>query len=670
MPPEPSPPRQRRDNDRPTPWRVEGGPPDEGDKRGGPMNMRRLPGGRRFLYFVLALLALNFLFASLVPSKPDRIAVPYTQFLRQVDANNVKELTSRGEQIQGTFKNKVDPENSDHSAATKFETFRPQFAPADDQLLSELRSKGVVVNAKPLDEGRSFIADLLLFFGPTILLVALFVFLARRGAGAAGLSGLGRSRAKRYDAATTPRTTFEDVAGIDEAEDELEEIVDFLRNPDKYRRLGATIPKGVLLSGPPGTGKTLLARALAGEADVPFFSISASEFIEMVVGVGASRVRDLFTQAKTAAPSIIFIDELDAIGRQRGGGASLGGHDEREQTLNQILTEMDGFTGAEGVIVLASTNRPDVLDPALLRPGRFDRRITVNPPDVRGRKAILEVHTRSVPLDPDVDLAGIAATTPGMVGADLRNLINEAALLAARRGHDKVTSADIYNSFEKLVLGTERRITLSDEERERTAYHEAGHALLGMLEPGADPVRKVSIVPRGRALGVTFQAPESDRYGYDTRYLLGRIIGALGGRAAEELVYGTITTGAESDLEQVTRIARSMVGRWGMSEEVGLVSVLPEPGEPYLPGADGASDATRELVDREVRRIVDECYVRSLDGLREHRERLDALAAALLERETLDQDEAYRAAGFEPGEAPGDRPTPGLVKEPARPDEW
>jgi cell division protease FtsH len=637
------------------------------------MGMPRPPGGRRFLYFVLGLLALNFVIASLVPSKPNRANVPYTQFLAEVDKSNVRDLTSQGDKIEGTFKHQVTPQKFDgqqDKPNTRFSTLRPALAPADDPLLGELRAKGVVVNAKPLDSGRSFFADLLLFFGPTLLLVALFVFAARRTAAMAGggLSGLGRSRAKRYDVAQQTRTTFADVAGIDEAEDELEEIVDFLKTPDKYRQLGAMIPKGVLLSGAPGTGKTLLARAVAGEADVPFFSISASEFIEMVVGVGASRVRDLFTQAKAAAPSIIFIDELDAIGRKRGGSSSLGGHDEREQTLNQILTEMDGFDGSEGVIVLASTNRPDVLDSALLRPGRFDRRIAVNPPDVAGREKILEVHTRSVPLADDVDLKSIAATTPGMVGADLRNLVNEGALLAAKRGHERVQSADFYNAFEKIVLGTERRITLSEAERERTAYHEGGHALLGMLEPGADPVRKVSIVPRGRALGVTFQSPESDRYGYDTSYLLGRIVGALGGRAAEEIVYGSVTTGAESDLEQVTHIARSMVGRWGMSDVIGLVSVLPQDDEQVFPGSDGTSEATRELVDREVRRIVEDCYSRAVEQLREHRERLDSLARELLARETLDEDDAYRAAGFERGQAPGDRPVPGLLKEPSTPD--
>ena len=394
---------------------------------------------------------------------------------------------------------------------------------------------------------------------------------------------------------------------------------------------------------------------------MPFFSISASEFIEAIVGVGASRVRDLFKQAKEAAPAIIFIDELDAIGRSRGAGSSFGGNDEREQTLNQILTEMDGFTGTEGVIVLAATNRPEILDQALLRPGRFDRRVFVQPPDRDGRRKILEVHTRSVPLADDVDLAAIAATTPGMVGADLRNLVNEAALTARQaRPSTRVTAADFTDALEKIILGTERRITLSPEERERTAYHESGHAVLGMLEPGADPVRKVSIIPRGQALGVTFQSPESDRYGYGENYLYGRIVGALGGRAAEEIIYGDVTTGAESDLEQVTSIARQMVGRWGMSDAVGLVSVLPRPGEQTFPGVDGNSPAesTRELVDAEVRRIVDECYQRAVTTLRENRHRLDSLAKALLEHETLDEADAYAAAGFDRSAAPPPVPAP------------
>ena len=479
------------------------------------------------------------------------------------------------------------------------------------------------------------------------MLVGLFVFFMRRTA-MGGIGGIGRSKAKLADPSAR-RTTFDDVAGIDDAEEELAEIVDFLRTPERYRRLGATIPKGVLLSGPPGTGKTLLAKAVAGEAEVPFFSLSASEFVEMIVGVGASRVRDLFEQAKKVAPAIIFIDEMDAIGRSRASGMSLGGHDEREQTLNQILTEMDGFTGSEGVIVLAATNRPEILDAALLRPGRFDRRVVVSPPDLTGRRAILEVHARGVPLGADVDLSAVAAATPGFVGADLKNLVNEAALMAARRNHERVHQADFTDAFEKVVLGTARNIMLTQEEKSRTAFHESGHALLGMLTVGADPVRKISIIPRGRALGVTIQAPDADRYDYDAAYLRGRIIGLLGGRAAEEVVYGNVTTGAESDLEKVTQIARRMVGRWGMSDAIGPVAVLPGPGDdPMLfPGVDTVAPQTRELVDAEVRRIVEECYAEAIRLLSENRDKLDALSATLLERETLDEIDIYRVVGIE-----------------------
>jgi cell division protease FtsH len=425
----------------------------------------------------------------------------------------------------------------------------------------------------------------------------------------------------------------------------------------------------VLLSGPPGTGKTLLARAVAGEARVPFFSISASEFIEAIVGVGASRVRDLFDQAKKVAPAIVFIDELDAIGRARGGSFAAGGVDEREQTLNQILTEMDGFQGNEGVVVLAATNRPEVLDPALLRPGRFDRRVSVSPPDQNGRRKILEVHTRHVPLAPDVDLAAIAAATPGMVGADLANLVNEAALTAAEQRHQQVDAGDFGTALEKTVLGTVRGIVLAPEEKLSTAYHESGHALLGMLTPGADPVRRVTIIPRGQALGVTVQTPQADRYGYSQKYLRGRIVGALGGRAAEELVYADVTTGAESDLEQATQIARQMVGRWGMSPAVGPVSVLPPPGQDQPFGLDGVAPATKELVDTEVRRLIDDCYAEALRTLGSNRERLDRLASTLFDRETLEEDEAYSAAGVRPdmapaavarGETPGGGRAPGM----------
>jgi cell division protease FtsH len=625
--------------------------PGDGAGQGLGRRMASMPGGNRFWLILLVLLVINYVIAGQASTGPSRLQVPYSFFRAEVGSGNVAEVTSTGDTIEGDFKKETaPPKGVDGSPSTHFKTERPAFA--DDGLIDLLLQKNVVINAHPIDEGQPLWQTLLFGFGPTILLVGLFVLLMRRAQSAAGgaLGGFGRSRAKRYDAAEAKEEVdFEDVAGIDEAEDELVEVVDFLRNPGRYTKLGASVPRGVLLSGPPGTGKTLLARAVAGEAGVPFFSLSASEFIEAIVGVGASRVRDLFAQAKAAAPAIIFIDELDAIGRARGGGATLGGHDEREQTLNQILTEMDGFSGSEGVIVIASTNRPEVLDTALLRPGRFDRRVTVNPPDQTGRKLILEVHTRGVPLGDDVDLQAIAASTPGMVGADLRNLVNEAALTAARRNHERVQLADFTDSLEKIVLGAERRIVLSAAERERTAYHESGHALLGMLQPGADPVRKISIIPRGRALGVTFQSPESDRYGYSADYLRGRLIGSLGGRAAELLIYNDLTTGAESDLEQATRIARMMAGRWGMSEAVGPVSVLPGPNdEPMLfPGVSQPSERTRELVDGEARRILDECADAALVRLREHRDQLEALARALLEHETLDEADAYRIAGID-----------------------
>ena len=533
----------------------------------------------------------------------------------------------------------------------QFTTERPTFA--NDHLFQQLQARGVTVNAKPPDQGAPLWEQLLLGLGPGLLLAGLLWWFWRRGGMSAlgGMGGMSRSRARRYDPGSGQRTTFADVAGIDEVKDEVAEIVDFLRDPGRYRRLGAQIPHGVLLSGQPGTGKTLLARAVAGEADVPFFSISASEFVEMIVGVGASRVRDLFDQAKQVAPSIIFIDELDAIGRARGR-TSVGGSDEQEQTLNQILTEMDGFTGDEGVVVLAATNRPDVLDPALLRPGRFDRRVTISAPDRAGRRQILAVHARSVPLAASVDLDALAAATPGMVGADLANLVNEAALLAARRSHDKVMMPDFSDALEKIYLGTARGIVLSPVERERTAFHESGHALLGMLTPGADPVRKISIIPRGQALGVTFQAPQSDRYDYSEAYLRGRITGALGGRAAEEVVYGDVTTGAENDLEHASDIARQMAGRWGMSPAIGPVSVLPSSSQQSPYGFDGVAPATKELVDTEARRIIEDCYQQAVTTLRGHRDQLGRLAHALLEGETLDEDDAYAAAGIDRGTAP------------------
>jgi cell division protease FtsH len=610
--------------------------------RSGP---RTLSGWRRKPWFWLAALVLlvgNWVIYVNMSGAPDPAPVPYTLFRAQVERGNVTEVTSRRDEIQGRFRTAVAvPGSGDR--AKYFATVRPSFA-QDDRLLDLLIENGVIVNARPLLSERPLWQSVLVGFGPALLLVGVLIWIVGRTR--AG-GGLGRSRATRYRA-SDQRTTFADVAGIEEAEAELAEVVDFLREPRRFRALGAAIPKGVLLSGPPGTGKTLLARAVAGEADVPFFFVSASEFVEMVVGVGASRVRDLFAQAQKVAPAIVFVDELDAIGRARsGGGGGLQSHDEREQTLNQILTEMDGFTPGQGVIVLAATNRPELLDKALLRPGRFDRRVTVNPPDQAGRRRILEVHTRDVPLARGVELGDIAAATPGMVGAALKNLVNEAAILAARRNRERVTREDFGDAMEKILLGAERNITVSPLERERTAYHEAGHALLGMIEPGADPVRKVSIVPRGMSLGVTFQSASEDRYGFDEDYLRGRIAGALGGRAAEQIVYGRATTGAEGDLEQVSKLARMMVGRWGMSDAIGPMSVLPpEDDGPLAQGA--VAESTRQLIDSEARRIVEECYAHAVRRLTEHREQLESLARALLERETLDEIDAYAAAGFQP----------------------
>jgi len=602
------------------------------------------------LTLFMLLLVVNVVLASTLHSgtTPTKVKIPYSPtFLAQVESGNVTSVSTKSTSVTGDFREPVHYPNADSTAASEFTTVIPAFA-NDNELLSLLQSKGVVINATAPSSGSSTVATLLFAFGPVILLVILFVWLLRRSGGAGGVTSFGRSRAQRVEPADQ-HVNFDDVAGIDEAKDELTEIVDFLRDPEKYRRLGGRIPRGVLLTGPPGTGKTLLARALAGEAQVPFFSISASEFVEMFVGVGASRVRDLFQQAKQAAPAIIFIDELDAIGRSRAGamGGLGGGHDEREQTLNQILTEMDGFDPSAGVIVISATNRPEVLDPALLRPGRFDRRVAVQPPDTVGRRKVLEVHTRSVPLAADVDLDRLAATTPGMVGADLANIVNEAALLAARRGHDMVTMADLHDSLEKLVLGSERRILLSPDERKRTAYHEAGHAIVGMLTPGADPVRKVSIIPRGVALGVTLSAPEADRFSYDRAYLFGKIKVALGGRVAEELVYSEITTGAQNDIKQATELARNMVGAWGMSDVIGPVTVITDEGQLPLPGASDISPQTQQLVDEEVRHLIEDAHEQVTQLMSAHRDQLDSLATALLERETLEQEEAYAAAGIE-----------------------
>ncbi|MFD8704300.1 ATP-dependent zinc metalloprotease FtsH [Kitasatospora sp. NPDC059648] len=632
---EPVPPRQTPDQ----PWRSEGAPPP-------PPPRGRMPGGwaglvlTALVVFVISDLLLSFF------GNQGATTISYTEFNNQLNKGNITKIYAKGDAIEGTLKSAQPKPDGGKGDYTEFDTQRPSFA--GDNLWTTLQQQGVEVTATSPVQQRSFLTNLLLSLAPMLLLVFVWVLLARRMSGGLGAGPLGRKAPpKPVTAEQGKRTTFADVAGIDEVEAELTEVVDYLKNPERYRRLGAKMPRGVLLSGPPGTGKTLLARAVAGEADVPFFSASASEFIEMIVGVGASRVRELFAEARKVAPAIIFIDEIDTIGRQRGAGGGMGGHDEREQTLNQILTEMDGFTGSEGVIVIAATNRADVLDPALLRPGRFDRRITVSPPDREGRAAILRIHTRAVPLAGDTDLHQLAKVTPGMTGAELANLVNEAALLAVKRDQDAVNERDLSDALEKVQLGAVRPLVMPQEERERTAYHESGHALLGMLQSGADPVRKITIVPRGRALGVTLSTPENDRYSYTEPYLRGRIIGALGGMAAEQVVYGVITTGAESDLEQVTNIARGMAGRWGMSERVGRLTAVPSDAQ----GAYGLSAAptTLDAVDEEARRIVAECYEDAVRILAEQRHRLDALAAALLEAETLDEEAAYRAAGVPRG---------------------
>jgi cell division protease FtsH len=595
---------------------------------------------------LILILVLNLLIVNvfLAPAAPKSITLPYNVFVTDVTNNDVASIVTSSDTIQGTFRHLTGVAANSKSKAKYFTTQLPSFAGGG--LESLLAQHKVTVNAE--STLTPFWEELLLSFGPTLLIVLGFLYLMRRAAASAGggLFSLGRTQARLYDA-ERPATTFADVAGIEEAEEELEEIVDFLRQPAKYERLGGTVPKGVLLVGLPGTGKTLLARAVAGEAKVPFFSLSASEFIEMIVGVGASRVRDLFAKARAAAPAIIFVDELDAIGRSRGVGASFGGHDEREQTLNQILTEMDGFDSREGVIVLAATNRADVLDPALLRPGRFDRRVMVQPPDRVGRAAILGIHTRGVPLGDDVNLDNLASQTPGLVGAELRNLVNEAALLAARRDRKAVTQVDFTDALEKVLLGAARRIVLSEEDRRRTACHESGHALLGLLVPEADPVRRVSIVPRGRALGVTVQSPVDDRQNYPENYLRARIVGALGGRAAEKLVYDQVTTGAESDLHQVTQIARQMVVHWGMSPLVGPLNLSDEADNQALMLPQRSySEATAEVIDSEVKRIVEECFDEARRLLGENRDKLEDLTQALLREESLDEEEILKVTGL------------------------
>jgi cell division protease FtsH len=670
VPPAQTPPKAPPPTPHPSGFRVDPAP----DGRGAPPQKKPpfIPRNRSFLWILVGLLALNVVISILASGGGSRPQVPYQPFfVEQVSADNVREISSTSDSIDGTLKKEATYTPPDGGKAVKvsedFKTEVPSFI--DNKAVTELLTEHhVVINASAPGSGGSVLFTILLGFLPTLLIIGFFLWLIRKqtGGGKGGiLGGFGRSTARRVAADSKDRVTFKDVAGIDEAEEELEEIVDFLKNPDRYTRLGARIPHGVLLYGPPGTGKTLLARAVAGQAHAAYFHISASEFVEAIVGVGASRVRDLFKQAKEAAPAIIFIDELDAIGRSRSGNVAglSGGNDEREQTLNQILTEMDGFEPGTDVIVLGATNRPEVLDPALLRPGRFDRRIAVNPPDRKGRVEILKIHTRGVTLADDVDLERIAASIPGSTGADIALLVNEAALFAARREHPKVEQRDFTDAIEKILLGAERQVVMTDADRRRTAYHESGHALVGMLTPGADPVRKISIIPRGQALGVTLSTPDSDRYNYRREDLVAKIKVALGGRAAEKVVFDEISTGAESDIQNLTQVARGMVGRWGMSDAVGPIAVTDGRQDGLLlPGAMPASEPTQELVDKEVRRIVDEAEDEVVALLGQERDRLEALAAALLERETLDQTEAYEVAGVPPAVAEGvdADPTPSI----------
>ena len=655
-----------------------GRPPSDSANRftgGGekPKKQTPAPPRRMWITFLVLLLANFLLVRFLSPGAGNPTRIPYTLFKQEALKGNVREIDSRGEDVSGQFITPITyPAPGDTASHTKparlttFTTTLPAFV--DPGLEALLIQHGVRINAEPSDGSGNSITTFLFGFGPAILLIAFYVWLFRRaakqggGMGGALLGGLGKSRAKRFDQQQDGRVTFEDVAGIEEAENELVEIVDFLRDPQKYTRLGGTAPKGVLLIGAPGTGKTLLARAVAGEANVPFFSMSGSYFVEMIVGVGAARVRDLFKQARENAPAIVFIDELDSIGRARGR-AVLGGSSEQEQTLNQILTEMDGFSSREGIIVIAATNQPDILDKALLRPGRFDRRVVVNLPDKRGRAAILAVHTRRVPLAADTKLDEIAAATPGLSGADLRNLVNEAALLAARREQNEVHEKDFMDSLEKIVLGPERPLLMSREDRERIAYHEGGHAILGLVVRGADPVHRVTIVPRGQALGVTYQRPDSDRYNYPEAYLRARIVGMLGGRAAEEIVYNTKTTGAQNDIDQATTIARNMVTRWGMSDRLGLVRLAGRE-NPFLASPDGEevgrgsiSEDTARTIDAEVLRIIAESHEEAKRLLTQHRHELDVLADALLKRETLDEREILEVTGLPPAPVLDSLPT-------------
>jgi cell division protease FtsH len=608
---------------------------------------------RNFALWVIIVLLLLALF-TLFQNPGQRAAsqdISFSQLLAEVDQNKVRDVVIQGPEIHGTFTN-----------GSSFQTY----APNDPTLVSRLYNGKVSITAKPPGDNVPWFVSLLVSWLPFIALIGVWIFLSRQMQGGAGKAmGFGKSRAKMLTEAHG-RVTFEDVAGVDEAKQDLQEIVEFLRDPGKYQRLGGRIPRGVLLVGPPGTGKTLIARAVAGEANVPFFTISGSDFVEMFVGVGASRVRDMFEQAKKNAPCIIFIDEIDAVGRHRGAGLG-GGNDEREQTLNQLLVEMDGFEANEGVILIAATNRPDVLDPALLRPGRFDRQVVVPNPDVVGREQILKVHVRKVPLAPDINLKTIARGTPGFSGADLMNLVNEAALTAARRNKRMVTQAEFEEAKDKVMMGAERKsLVMTEEEKMLTAYHEGGHAIVGLNVIATDPIHKATIIPRGRALGMVMQLPERDKLSMSLEQMTSRLAIMMGGRVAEELIFGRekVTSGASSDIEQATRLARMMVTRWGLSEELGTVSYGENQDEVFLgmsvSRTQNASEATVQKIDTEIRRFVEEGYREATRILTEKRADLEALAKGLLEFETLTGDEIQDLLK-------GKKPNRESVLEPATP---
>ena len=636
---------QRNPNDGPNPQRPT---PNNGNGNNGgpPRNPVTTIMVRLLIFLGIVLLGwylIQFFTSGNNSSNPNAIEIPYSTFYSEVTAGNVKDVTFTGQDANGDFTRSITITDVNGTSKTGTTFHFTQLPNGDPNLTKLLNDNHVSYQAKAASDN-SLWFSILINFLPWILVIGIFFFIARRATqGQQNIFSFGKSRAKVV-LEDRPSTTFADVAGVDEAKNDLVEVVEFLKTPGKFQKLGGRIPRGVLLVGPPGTGKTLLARAVAGEAGVPFFSISGSEFVEVLVGVGASRVRDLFDQAKKASPSIIFIDEIDAVGRQRG--SSINSNDEREQTLNQLLVEMDGFDARQAVVVVAATNRPDGLDKALLRPGRFDRRVTVERPDWNGRLAILKIHSRDVPLAKDVDLITIARGTPGMVGADLANLVNEAALLAARRNLDAVTQNCFDEALDKILIGAERPLVLSEEDLNVVAYHEGGHALTGLLTENVDPVTKVTIVPRGQALGVTQYTPLDDRYNYSKEFLESQLVTALGGRAAEEVAIGRITTGAENDLQRVTAIARQMVARWGMSDRLGTISFSeredPFAGTALASGQREYSEKTATIIDEEVNRIVKWAYDQAVGLISEHRATLDRIAKDLRLHETLDARQLRR----------------------------